>query len=337
MLSPFALAALVFAATLVLIRVLSMRSTKLLLDLPNHRSLHERPTPKVGGLAMMTVGLAAVSIAPGAPFWALIVCAALLLAISALDDARNLSASVRLTAHALAVGAFLAAYPAQGWLFNALAFATFLWMLNLYNFMDGADGLAGGMTLCGFGALAIASYVAGDVGNADIASLALVFAMAAAAFLCFNFPPASVFMGDAGSVPLGFLAAAIGYLGYFHAVWPYWFPALVFSPFILDATYTLLKRALRRERIWVAHREHVYQRLILSGWSHRRLALVAYGIMCAVDVAAIFALRQPRGMQIAIIASVLLLQAMLIFAAEVHLAKRAAKAAVAKAAKEAHR
>jgi UDP-N-acetylmuramyl pentapeptide phosphotransferase/UDP-N-acetylglucosamine-1-phosphate transferase len=329
MLSSFALAALVFAATLVLIRALSARSAKLLLDLPNHRSLHETPTPKVGGLAMMVAGLAAVSIAPGAPFWALIVCAAFLTSLSALDDASNLPASMRLTAHALVVGAFLASYPAQGWLFNALAFATFIWMINLYNFMDGADGLAGGMTLLGFGALAVASHAAGEAGNADIALFALVFAVAAAAFLCFNFPPASVFMGDAGSVPLGFLAAAIGYLGYSHAVWPYWFPALVFSPFILDSTYTLLKRALRGERIWVAHREHVYQRLILSGWSHRRLALVAYGIMCIVQVAAIFALRQPPGMQIAVIALALLLQAALIVAAEVHLAKRAARAAVA--------
>jgi UDP-N-acetylmuramyl pentapeptide phosphotransferase/UDP-N-acetylglucosamine-1-phosphate transferase len=328
------LAAAVFLATLGLIRLLSKRRMATLVDLPNHRSLHDRPIPKVGGLAMLVVALASVFTTFTVALWPLWACAAFLLTVSVVDDARNLPALARLSLHSTTACALLWAYPTDGLLFNVLAFATFVWMANLYNFMDGADGLAGGMTVFGFGTMAFASYAAGFP---ELASFALILAVAASAFLCFNFPPASVFMGDAGAVPLGFLAAALGYLGFQQAVWPYWFPALVFSPFILDASYTLIKRALRGEKVWVAHREHVYQRLILAGWSHRRLALVAYGIMSAVDAAAIFALRQPVETQIVLIASVLFLQALLIVAAEAYLRKPPPKSAIAKAAKEAHR
>jgi UDP-N-acetylmuramyl pentapeptide phosphotransferase/UDP-N-acetylglucosamine-1-phosphate transferase len=86
-------------------------------------------------------------------------------------------------------------------------------------------------------------------------------------------------MGDVGSVPLGFLAAMLGLEGFWRGAWPAWFPLLVFSVFIADASVTLLRRGLRGEKVWVAHREHYYQRLIRSGWSHRRLALAAYLLM----------------------------------------------------------
>jgi UDP-GlcNAc:undecaprenyl-phosphate/decaprenyl-phosphate GlcNAc-1-phosphate transferase len=328
------LVASVFLATLVLIRLFSTRRLAALADLPNHRSLHDRPIPKVGGLAMLIVVLASVIATFASTYWPLWLCTAFLLVVSVVDDARNLPALVRLAMHSIAACLFLWSFPVNDLLFNVLAFATFVWMANLYNFMDGADGLAGGMAVFGFGAMAFVSYAAGSL---ELASFALILAVAASAFLCFNFSPASVFLGDAGAVPLGFLAAALGYLGFQMAVWPYWFPALIFSPFILDASYTLIKRALRGEKVWVAHREHVYQRLILAGWSHRRLALVAYGIMSVVDAAAIFALRQPVETQFVLIASALFLQALLIVAAEAYLRKPSAKSAIAKAAKEAHR
>jgi UDP-N-acetylmuramyl pentapeptide phosphotransferase/UDP-N-acetylglucosamine-1-phosphate transferase len=96
-------------------------------------------------------------------------------------------------------------------------------------------------------------------------------------------------MGDGGSVPLGFLAAAIGIEGWTRGVWPLWFGPLVFAPFVVDATITLLKRAARGERFWLAHREHYYQRLVRSGWTHGRLAGAEYVLMLACGSAALAA------------------------------------------------
>ncbi len=111
-------------------------------------------------------------------------------------------------------------------------------------------------------------------------------------------------MGDAGSIPLGFLAGALGVQGALAGAWPFWFPVLVFSPFIVDATVTLARRMVRREPFWRAHRAHYYQRLVLSGWSHRRVALGAYALMCAgaaaalagVDARFFAAMRYHRGL-----------------------------------------
>jgi UDP-N-acetylmuramyl pentapeptide phosphotransferase/UDP-N-acetylglucosamine-1-phosphate transferase len=104
-------------------------------------------------------------------------------------------------------------------------------------------------------------------------------AAAAAAFLLFNFHPARIFLGDAGSTTLGFLAAGLGLTGWHYGVWSLWVPLLVFSPFIVDASVTLARRLMRGEKFWQAHRSHYYQRLVLSGWSHRRTALAEYGVM----------------------------------------------------------
>jgi UDP-GlcNAc:undecaprenyl-phosphate/decaprenyl-phosphate GlcNAc-1-phosphate transferase len=292
--------AMAFLGTLVLAAVLARLPLRaILLDYPNERSLHAGPRPKVGGLAIMAVSLALVALARLDVPPAVIAACAFLVVVSAIDDARNLPATVRLASHLGAAAAVVIAVPGGNIFLAALAVATIAWMSNLYNFMDGADGLAGGMTVIGFGALALAANSAGATGLS--AWCALVSA-AAAAFLCFNFPPASLFMGDAGAVPLGFLAGALGYIGFTGDVWPFWYPALVFSPFIFDASLTLFKRLLRGEKPWVAHREHVYQGLILLGWSHRKLTLVAYILMLAVSGAAFAALSQQIAAQIAIIA-----------------------------------
>lgn len=132
------------------------------------------------------------------------------------------------------------------------------------------------MAVFGFGTYALLAW---QGGNASIAGASVALCAAASDFLLFNFPPAKVFMGDAGSIPLGFLAAAIGLLGWQETLWPLWVPLVAFGPFVLDATVTLGKRVLRREKIWHAHRTHYYQRLIQSGWGHRRTALAAYCLM----------------------------------------------------------
>jgi UDP-N-acetylmuramyl pentapeptide phosphotransferase/UDP-N-acetylglucosamine-1-phosphate transferase len=149
--------------------------------------------------------------------------------------------------------------------------------MNLYNFMDGSDGLAGGMTVFGFGALGAAA-----VGSAtDIGLASLCIAAAAAGFLFHNFHPARVFLGDAGSIPLGFLAGSLGLAGWARESWPLWFPVLVFSPFVIDASLTLAARLLRGEKPWRAHREHAYQRMVAGGLGHRRTALLWYLLMAA--------------------------------------------------------
>jgi UDP-N-acetylmuramyl pentapeptide phosphotransferase/UDP-N-acetylglucosamine-1-phosphate transferase len=110
-------------------------------------------------------------------------------------------------------------------------------------------------------------------------------------------------MGDVGSVPLGFLAAVLGLHGWGMGAWPAWFPLLVFSVFIVDATVTLLRRGLRGEKVWMAHREHYYQRLIQSGWSHRRLALTAYFLMFVTASSAWLLIAAPRVLQAFVLAA----------------------------------
>jgi UDP-N-acetylmuramyl pentapeptide phosphotransferase/UDP-N-acetylglucosamine-1-phosphate transferase len=120
------------------------------------------------------------------------------------------------------------------------------------------------------------------------ATLCFLIAAAAAGFLCFNLS-GRIFMGDGGSVPLGFLAAALGIDGWMRGLWPPWFAPLVFAPFVVDAVVTLGRRMMRGERFWLAHREHYYQRLVRSGWSHSRLAVAEYALMLACAGAALAA------------------------------------------------
>jgi len=251
-----------------------------LADRPNERSLHSVPQPRIGGLVMVPVILASVSwLVPERASSLLLPCA-LVLAVSLADDLNGRPIAVRLAFHVvaalLAVGS-----PTPAGLLAALAI---VWSCNLYNFMDGADGLAGGMAAIGFAALA---WVAAAAGHVGLATTCLVVASASLGFLAWNFPPARVFMGDAGSVPLGFLAGAVSWQGSAEGAWSPAVPLLVFAPFWIDATATLLRRVARGERFWKAHRSHFYQRLVLAGWSHRRLALSAYLLMLACALAAI--------------------------------------------------
>lgn len=262
---------------------------RLATDIPNDRSLHTRPTPRVGGWGIVPVAVVAtLLVAP--QLWLAALCAALLAAVSQIDDRRGLPARVRFAAHLAAVAVFVWAHPAPvpAWLLAVLSFLL-LWLVNLYNFMDGADGLAGGMTLFGFAGYAVGAAV-GAHPSAELMWASAAVAGAAAGFLLFNFHPAKIFLGDAGSIPLGFLAGAFGYWGWSSGVWPIWFPALVFSPFIGDASVTLLRRLLRGEKIWQAHREHYYQRMVRSGLGHATTALVWYAVMAAGIVLAIILL-----------------------------------------------
>lgn len=267
------------------------RGKYLPMDHPNARSLHETPTPRIGGLGIMA-GILVAAVWLSADLLPAVLAAFALAAVSVLDDVRGLPVVLRFLAHFIAAVACLLALGLTGWtlLLGTLAV---VWMTNLYNFMDGSDGLAGGMATIGFSALALAAWL-GDAPG--MAALCAAIAAASLAFLRFNFPPARVFMGDVGSIPLGFLAAVLGILGVQQNVWPWLFPLMVFSPFIVDASVTLLRRALRGEKIWQAHRSHYYQRVVLLGATHRQLALAAYGLMLAVAAVAFALLNLPQYM-----------------------------------------
>jgi len=143
------------------------------------------------------------------------------------------------------------------------------------------DGFAGGMAVIGFSTLAMLGWWVGDP---VFAALNLVIAGAAAGFLVFNFPPARIFMGDTGSSTIGFLAAGMLLWAERRGVAPLWVSMLIFSPFVVDATVTLVRRFVRGEKVWKAHKSHYYQQLVQAGWGHRRTVLFEYLLMlfCAI-------------------------------------------------------
>ncbi len=253
-------------------------------DIPNERSLHSTPVPRVGGIALMAGVLSGWALLMQFLTWWIVLPAVGLFALSLLDDVRNLSPQIRLAGHFFAaLVALMGAGVPLLWLTPVLLFV--VWMTNLYNFMDGSDGLAGGMALFGFGGYGAGAWLGG---NEMFALLNFSVAAAASGFLVFNFHPARVFMGDAGSIPLGFLAAVFGVSGWQAGYWPLWFPLLSFSPFVADATVTLLKRALRGEKLSQAHRSHYYQRLVQMGWGHRNTALAEYALMSLAGMSALW-------------------------------------------------
>ncbi len=271
---------------------------RIAVDRPNQRSLHATPVPRIGGLVVIGVALIAMSIVANSVQVIIVITAGLLL-LGAVDDRRGLAVRTRLLAQVIAasVATYTLLPAAPVWLLTLIVIAV-IWSMNLYNFMDGADGLAGGMALFGFGAFAIASA---NVGAYELAAACACIAGAAAGFLFHNFPPAKVFLGDAGSVPLGFLAATLAVGGVAQQVWPIWFPVLVFSPFIADATTTLVRRGAGGDKLWEAHKEHLYQRMVTHYAGHARTAVLWYGLMALVAGSAIAALKWPNSWQIGLL------------------------------------
>ena len=298
--------------------LVSCGPSRRLVDRPNERSLHDRPVSRAGGVAIfagVAAGLATAALAGSAAFLAApapgygwVLAGALVIAVvSFADDVRRVSPAVRIVSHLAAAacvvlaglpaerivlpGAALHLGPAAGAIFTVLFVA---WIVNLYNFMDGMDGFAGGMTAIGFATLA--ALCAGQ-GAPGLAAAVLVVAAAALGFLPFNFPPAKMFMGDLGSTLLGYLCAVAMLWAERSASVPLWVSGLVFSPFIVDATVTLARRTVAGERPWRAHRDHFYQRLVRLGWGHRKTVVREYGLMLACACSAVAALRLPPGAQ----------------------------------------
>jgi UDP-N-acetylmuramyl pentapeptide phosphotransferase/UDP-N-acetylglucosamine-1-phosphate transferase len=259
--------------------LVSVLRKKQLLDRPNERSLHEVPTPLGGGIAVVAgtlLGWAMLGRETGStPALLLVPLATCLLAIvSWIDDLRGLSPQWRLLAQIPLVALGVAALPQrdavfQGWLpplLDALATGLlWLWFVNLFNFMDGIDGLDGAEAAAiGCGLLLFATIGSGL--DPREAGLAACVAAAAIGFLVWNWAPARIFLGDVGSVPLGYL---LGFMLIDLAARGHWKIALILPLYFLaDATITLLRRLLRGERIWQAHRQHFYQRAVQGGLGH---------------------------------------------------------------------
>jgi len=269
--SLLAIAAAVLSWSLVGIFTVAMTASRRL-EAPNERSMHRAPVPVGAGVAIVTTILILW------PFWKSPTAAAHLALpaglaglglVSWLDDRKQLSAATRLGAQAVAVALCLATLPTDARVLQILPVAferlllglAWLWFINLFNFMDGIDGLAGSEAIAvALGYLALLTYA----GVEDPTwRLALVIAASCAGYLFWNWHPARVFMGDAGSVSLGFL---LGWLMLDLALRGQWSAGLILPLyFVADATYTLLARAYRGEKPWQAHRQHFYQRAVLGG------------------------------------------------------------------------
>ncbi len=238
--------------------------------------------PRVGGLAIWAGAVPAALVA-GLPGGATLPTAGALLAVGAvsvLDDWRGVHPVRRLLVQiAAATTAASAFVPQSGTAATLvvllLATLVIAWSANAFNFMDGTDGLAAICAMLGFGAYGLGALLAG---SSPVPYFALVLAIVP--FAAMNWPPARMFMGDCGAVPLGFLAAVAGLAEWQRGTWPGWFPLLVFLPFLADATVTLVQRALRHERVWEAHRSHYYQRLHQMGAGHAG-TLRIYGALMA--------------------------------------------------------
>ncbi len=282
------------------------------LDHPNARSSHVIPTPRGGGLVLAVVTLLtyllACQLTGFAPSWGFVGGAGLIVAVSWLDDVYSVPFFWRLLVQSgaaalliisdgyissISIPGFVPAFDI-GRVGILLTFCWIIWLVNAYNFMDGIDGIAGVQALtAGIGWLLLG--INWELPTAYVLGGTLAFV--SFAFLMHNWPPARIFMGDAGSAFLGFVFAALPMLVRTEnrenaSVLP--LAAVIFVwPFVFDSVLTFLRRAARRERVWLAHREHLYQRLVMSGNTHLSVT-VLYGVISAVITAvALFALFCP--------------------------------------------
>lgn len=251
-----------------------------LLDHANERSLHSTPTPRLGGVAVVIASLVTAVPTSTSAARAFMVVGVGIALLGLLDDLRPMSAGVRFVLHIVGALAMLWVFdfpviligrgirlPGSATVSTALLVTWVVGTLNIFNFMDGMDGLAGSQTV----ATALTFGMLGAPGA--LTTLMLMVASATLGFLAHNAPPARIFMGDAGSTFLGlvFSAAAVSRMSEGFAITS---SALALAPFLLDGTFTIVRRMLNRERFWTAHRSHLYQRAVQAGLSHRSVLLV---------------------------------------------------------------
>jgi UDP-N-acetylmuramyl pentapeptide phosphotransferase/UDP-N-acetylglucosamine-1-phosphate transferase len=258
-------------------------------DIPNERSSHDRPTPRGGGMAIVASFFAAMLLASffytldSRTYWGLFLSAAAIAVLGFIDDLHSLSKRRRFVVWIVIAGVSMVfgirlraiALPVVGVIPLGILspLVTFVWLIgvaNLYNFMDGIDGLAGGEAVSVAGFLVVISLL---YGNTFIFIASLILLGSALGFLLHNLPPARIFMGDGGSNFLGFVFAALAIIGSQSgaASVPFVIPIILLGTFLFDATITLLKRIPRGRKWLEPHRDHYYQRLVILGYSHKRV------------------------------------------------------------------
>jgi len=257
-----------------------------IIDIPNERSSHTVPTPRGGGLAIVAafllsvVIIAALGLLSADMARALIGGGLIIALVGWMDDRQGLSPRLRSVFHFLA--AAWALYCLDGFTFLNVGFADLylgwagtiiaaigmVWMINLYNFMDGIDGIAGGEAICA--ALAAGALLSLN-GSKGLAYISIALAFSAAGFLIWNWPPAKIFMGDVGSGFLGFVFAVLAIASEKSGGVPLIIWMMLLGVFVIDATVTLVRRLFNGEKLSEAHRSHVYQLAVQSGYSHRQV------------------------------------------------------------------
>lgn len=256
-----------------LIRQFSIKRN--ILDVPNQRSLHQLPTPRGGGLAFILTFYLAVFVLWFNHFIHLNILLVLvggipIACIGYCDDVFGVKAQWRACVHLFSAVWGLYFLGTTSSLFFIFAIFVTVWFVNLYNFMDGIDGLAGMEAVFVSAAMGLILFLHGFNGSSFVC-FALTFSVLG--FLVFNWPPAKIFMGDVGSGFLGYIFAMLMWVtNSQHQISPpvWW---ILLSVFILDASYTLIHRMIQKKKWWLAHREHAYQRLTQSGFSHKKITL----------------------------------------------------------------
>jgi len=290
-----------------------------LLDLPNARSSHSQPTPRGGGLAIVVSFTLALLVAwwlggVASKFAAAAGVGGLLIAaVGFLDDRHNLPARWRFLVHLVAAGLalwWLDGFPSLplfdlelsfGWFGIPLGMLCIVWLLNLYNFMDGIDGIAGVEAVTVAAGAGLLLWLHGD---AAMAGVLVLLAAAVLGFLAWNWPPARIFMGDVGSAYLGFVLGVMALATSADGLLNLWVWLILLAVFIADATLTLLRRLLRGERWYEAHRTHAYQHASRRFGSHRKvtLAVGALNVLWLLPLAGAACIFPGHGWWLAVVA-----------------------------------
>jgi len=290
-----------------------------LIDRPGARRSHSSPVARGGGLALgISLVMTAMMFAPAGALVLPFVCgAAIVSLIGWIDDHAPLSVGWRLGVQLLvAVGITFWLGPVESisiagtavqatWLWTPMAVVAIIWLINLFNFMDGSDGLASSQGAVSFGLFALAFALAGESAGAWLAAVA---AGASLGFLFWNRPPASIFLGDSGSLLLGWCAGAFALAGTLSDSFSVWVSLIIVSPFVIDATVTLCWRLARGERWYTPHADHAYQYLIRQGWSHGKLlqAWIVLNGLLVVPATAIALWKPQADMGVAAVLTVIL-------------------------------
>ncbi len=258
-----------------------------ILDIPNERSSHKQPIPRGAGITffvsfnLILALLIQQDILTMKYTFPVFLGGPVIMLLGYWDDISSIPATVRLTVHLL-VSLFIfilissgfskvveiSFLPAWPWLTTGFCILFIAWFINLYNFMDGCDGLATSVGMVGSGLISLLSYLSG---HEDLAIIYLILAYSLAGFLVFNWHPAKVFMGDAGAYFLGYVFGALALVSKMYYDSSLYIHLIVFGLFVVDATWTLARRAWRGERVFSAHRQHAFQKLIKQGWGHARV------------------------------------------------------------------